>query len=139
MADLDFSRVNMIDLDKKFPLQYVTINKIFKYIANYVEIIENVEQPVEQPVEELHGAEEAEVHTAKAMYDYTASEENEISFPDGAIITDILFVSEDWWQGKAPDGTVGLFPGKKIIIFFLQFFRNYIKFHFFLANYVELQ
>ncbi|RIA92835.1 hypothetical protein C1645_763904 [Glomus cerebriforme] len=93
--------------------------------ANYVEIVENVVP--EQPVEDLQEVEAEPVQqtvdssqerpTAKAMYDYSASEGNEISFSDGDIIMDIDFVSEDWWQGRAPDGTVGLFP----------------------ANYVELQ
>jgi hypothetical protein len=76
------------------------------------------------------------------LYDYSASEENEISFSDGDIITDIDFVSEDWWQGKAPDGTVGLFPGK--IICYINFVKvkefTYIYFIcLLLANYVELQ
>ncbi|GES75448.1 drebrin-like protein isoform X1 [Rhizophagus clarus] len=84
--------------------------------ANYVEITENIvpdsvedsqEVEVEQPTVDS-------AHTAKALYDYTASEENEISFSDGDIITDIDFVSEEWWQGKAPDGTVGLFPANYV-------------------------
>ncbi|EXX51931.1 uncharacterized protein OCT59_023023 [Rhizophagus irregularis] len=89
--------------------------------ANYVEIIENVPEQVEEVEAEQQQTVDSvqEQHTAKAiaLYDYSASEENEISFSDGDIITDIEFVSEDWWRGKAPDGTVGLFP----------------------ANYVELQ
>ena len=51
-------------------------------------------------------------HTAIALYDYTASEDNEISFKENQTITHIEFVSEDWWQGVAADGkSVGLFPG----------------------------
>jgi len=42
---------------------------------------------------------------------YDAAEENEISFREGDRITEIEAVSEDWWQGKATDGSVGLFPG----------------------------
>lgn len=73
------------------------------------EQVEEVEAEQQQTVDLVQ-----EQHTAKAiaLYDYSASEENEISFSDGDIITDIEFVSEDWWRGKAPDGTVGLFPGK---------------------------
>ncbi|CAB4422908.1 unnamed protein product [Rhizophagus irregularis] len=89
--------------------------------ANYVEIIENVSEQVEEVEAEQQQTVDSvqEQHTAKAiaLYDYSASEENEISFSDGDIITDIEFSSEGWWSGKAPDGTVGLFP----------------------ANYVELQ
>ena len=51
-------------------------------------------------------------HTAIALYDYTAGEDNEISFKENQTITHIEFVSEDWWQGVAADGkSVGLFPG----------------------------
>ncbi|RGB29839.1 hypothetical protein C1646_745191 [Rhizophagus diaphanus] len=89
--------------------------------ANYVEIIENVPEQVEEVEAEQQQTVDLvqEQHTAKAiaLYDYSASEENEISFSDGDIIKEIEFVSEEWWIGKAPDGTVGLFP----------------------ANYVELQ
>ncbi|KAK5174392.1 actin binding protein [Saxophila tyrrhenica] len=48
-------------------------------------------------------------HTAVAQYDYEAGEENELSFPDGAKITDIEFPDEDWWLGSY-GGKRGLFP-----------------------------
>jgi len=54
--------------------------------------------------------------TALAIYDYEATEENELSFPDGAIIEDVQFPDDDWWHGYYK-GKEGLFP----------------------ANYVELQ
>ncbi|OAD67159.1 hypothetical protein PHYBLDRAFT_128295 [Phycomyces blakesleeanus NRRL 1555(-)] len=66
----------------------------------------------------VHQDEENKGHTAVALYDYAAGEDNEISFHEHEIISNIEFVSEEWWQGLSPDGkTVGLFP----------------------ANYVELQ
>lgn len=76
---------------------------------NVSEQFEEVEDEQQQTVDSVQ-----EQHTAKAiaLYDYSASEENEISFSDGDIIKDIEFVSDEWWQGKAPDGTIGLFPGK---------------------------
>lgn len=50
---------------------------------------------------------------AVALYDYEAGEDNEISCVEGDLITNIEFVSEDWWQGLAADKkTIGLFPGK---------------------------
>lgn len=42
---------------------------------------------------------------------YEAAEENEISFCEGDRIVEIEVMSDDWWQGKTADGTVGLFPG----------------------------
>ncbi|KAI5846156.1 hypothetical protein BZA05DRAFT_357600 [Tricharina praecox] len=54
--------------------------------------------------------------TALAIYDYEATEDNELSFPDGATIEDVQFPDDDWWHGHYK-GKEGLFP----------------------ANYVELQ
>ncbi|CAO3642663.1 unnamed protein product [Cunninghamella echinulata] len=54
-------------------------------------------------------------HTAIGLYDYQAGEDNEISFKENQRITNIEFVSEDWWQGLAPDGkTYGLFPSNYV-------------------------
>ncbi|OAD00858.1 hypothetical protein MUCCIDRAFT_126251, partial [Mucor lusitanicus CBS 277.49] len=52
---------------------------------------------------------------AVALYDYSAEEDNEISFAEGDTITQIEFVSEDWWQGLASNGkTMGLFPANYV-------------------------
>lgn len=49
---------------------------------------------------------------AVALYDYEASEENELSFTEGDEIEEIEFPSEEWWSGKnVRTGDVGLFPG----------------------------
>ena len=64
--------------------------------------------------------------TATAMYDYDAAEDNELSFPEHATITDVVchqcsrffpdanhnlqeFPDEDWWSGEY-NGKQGLFP-----------------------------
>ena len=52
---------------------------------------------------------EQEGETAIAEYDYEAQEDNELSFPEGAVITNIEKVDENWWAGKY-DGQTGLFP-----------------------------
>jgi hypothetical protein len=46
-------------------------------------------------------------------YSYDAAEDNEITFREGELITEIEPASEDWWQGKNPRGEVGLFPGEE--------------------------
>ncbi|KAJ6150761.1 hypothetical protein N7470_007355 [Penicillium chermesinum] len=46
--------------------------------------------------------------TAAALYDYEAAEDNEISFPEGATITNVEFPDEDWWLGEY-EGQRGLF------------------------------
>lgn len=38
--------------------------------------------------------------TATSEFDYEAAEENEISFPENAKITNISFPDEDWWLGE---------------------------------------
>lgn len=48
---------------------------------------------------------------------YDAAEDNEISFKEGERISEISKVDPDWWEGKAADGKVGLFPGEIIFDF----------------------
>lgn len=49
----------------------------------------------------------------KAMYEYTAQFEEELSFPEGALIellrTDENGVDDGWWEGSY-QGIVGVFP-----------------------------
>lgn len=97
--------------------------------ANYVQILEPEEQfqappappaapaapvaPVAPAAPSPPPAQQPQQPSAVALYDYQAEEENEISFAEGDVITEIEFVSEDWWQGTAANGrSVGLFPGK---------------------------
>jgi hypothetical protein len=120
--------------------------------SNYVELVDDDDddagpQPGQTPAPT--GPEPAEASPAAggddktgpwaiAQYDYEAAEDNELSFPDGAKITDLVsddsmfltpvnpefgadlllqeFPDEDWWFGHC-EGREGLFP----------------------ANYVELQ
>lgn len=52
---------------------------------------------------------------ARALYDYQAADETEISFDPGDVITHIDQIDEGWWQGLAPDGkTYGLFPANYV-------------------------
>ncbi|OQO04222.1 hypothetical protein B0A48_10832 [Cryoendolithus antarcticus] len=53
--------------------------------------------------------------TATAQYDYEAAEDNELSFPDGAKITDVEFPDEDWWSGSY-GGKQGLFPANYVAL-----------------------
>lgn len=54
--------------------------------------------------------------TAVALYDYQAGEPNELSFNEGETITEIDFVTEDWWSGKSEAGATGLFPANYVEI-----------------------
>ena len=51
---------------------------------------------------------------ARALYDYQAADDTEITFDPGDIITHIDAIDEGWWQGLAPDGTYGLFPANHV-------------------------
>lgn len=101
--------------------------------ANYVQILEEEQQqqpaaapapaaaaniPAAPPVP-VHPEEpkqqQSQGNVAVALYDYSAEEDNEISFAEGDTITQIEFVSEDWWQGLAANGkTMGLFPANYV-------------------------
>ncbi|EMC93454.1 hypothetical protein BAUCODRAFT_240757 [Baudoinia panamericana UAMH 10762] len=58
---------------------------------------------------------DAGAKTATAQYDYEAAEENELSFPDGAKITNIEFPDDDWWFGHY-GGKTGLFPANYVTL-----------------------
>ncbi|KAL1297638.1 hypothetical protein AAFC00_006195 [Neodothiora populina] len=93
--------------------------------SNYVEIIEDDETgagagsapPAPSQYEESEPAAPAAAgaagKTAVAQYDYEATEDNELSFPDGATITNIEFPDEDWWLGEF-NGKQGLFPANYV-------------------------
>ncbi|KAI1277976.1 Drebrin-like protein [Halotydeus destructor] len=51
---------------------------------------------------------------ARALYDYQAADDTEITFDPDDIITHIEQIDEGWWQGMGPDGTYGLFPANYV-------------------------
>ncbi|OTB02514.1 hypothetical protein M426DRAFT_322607 [Hypoxylon sp. CI-4A] len=52
-------------------------------------------------------------HTATAQFDYEAAEDNELSFPENARVTNLEFPDEDWWFGHY-NGASGLFPANYV-------------------------
>lgn len=52
--------------------------------------------------------------SARALYDYQAADDNEITFDPDDIITGIEMVDEGWWRGYGPDGSYGLFPANYV-------------------------
>ncbi|KAF3850959.1 hypothetical protein F7725_012731 [Dissostichus mawsoni] len=50
----------------------------------------------------------------RALYDYQAEDESEISFEPGDIIKDVETVDKAWWRGWSKDGRQGLFPANYI-------------------------
>lgn len=51
---------------------------------------------------------------ARALYDYQAAEENEITFDPDDIITNIEMIDDGWWLGDGPDGKRGMFPSNYV-------------------------
>ncbi|KAJ8716305.1 hypothetical protein PYW08_013590 [Mythimna loreyi] len=52
--------------------------------------------------------------TARALYDYQAADESEITFDPGDIISHIEQIDAGWWQGLGPHGLFGLFPANYV-------------------------
>ena len=94
--------------------------------------------PAAPPAPEPQAA-EAKGRTAVAIYDYSAQEDNELSFPDGAVIEDVKFPDDDWWQGTY-QGHEGLFVRSSPIHFLAVSWHNTdVARATQPSNYVELQ
>ncbi|XP_075899961.1 uncharacterized protein LOC142899915 isoform X3 [Nelusetta ayraudi] len=50
----------------------------------------------------------------RALYDYQAEDESELSFEPGDIIRDVETVDKAWWRGWSKDGRQGLFPANYV-------------------------
>ncbi|KAG7323002.1 hypothetical protein KOW79_014348 [Hemibagrus wyckioides] len=51
---------------------------------------------------------------AKALYDYQAADDTEITFDPGDIITVVEMADEGWWHGYGPGGHYGMFPANYV-------------------------
>ncbi|KAL8703510.1 MAG: hypothetical protein Q9201_003320 [Fulgogasparrea decipioides] len=98
--------------------------------SNYVELVANddsgaaatstytpaaapTHDPEPEPAKHPESAAVGQGHTATALYDYDAAEDNELSFPENAKITGIEFPDDDWWSGEYA-GRQGLFPANYV-------------------------
>ncbi|XP_056102884.1 drebrin-like b isoform X7 [Rhinichthys klamathensis goyatoka] len=68
---------------------------------------------VEEPNTTYETAEDRGV-CARALYDYQAADDTEISFDPDDIITGIEMIDEGWWRGYSPDGHFGMFPANYV-------------------------
>ncbi|XP_037537026.1 drebrin-like protein [Nematolebias whitei] len=79
--------------------------------AGHDDIIENMKQEISENGQE----DSAEQHMCvRALYDYQAEDETEISFEPGDIIRDVETVDKAWWRGWSKDGQQGLFPANYV-------------------------
>uniref|UniRef100_A0A915DII8 Drebrin-like protein n=1 Tax=Ditylenchus dipsaci TaxID=166011 RepID=A0A915DII8_9BILA len=52
---------------------------------------------------------------AKALWDYQAEDDTEISFDPEDVITEVEMIHDGWWRGKSPrNGLIGLFPSNYV-------------------------
>uniref|UniRef100_A0A915NL89 Drebrin-like protein n=1 Tax=Meloidogyne floridensis TaxID=298350 RepID=A0A915NL89_9BILA len=51
---------------------------------------------------------------AKALWDYQAEDNTELTFNPDDIISDIQMVHDGWWYGRSPNGACGLFPSNYV-------------------------
>ncbi|XP_072005167.1 drebrin-like protein isoform X1 [Engystomops pustulosus] len=74
------------------------------------------EPPQVQPEEAVYdtGIDEDRGLCARALYDYQAADDTEISFDPDQIITHIEMIDEGWWRGYGPDGHYGMFPANYV-------------------------
>ncbi|KAJ7994235.1 hypothetical protein DPEC_G00263790 [Dallia pectoralis] len=78
------------------------------------DIYENPAQ-VEEDISEVAVEETADRGvSARALYDYQAADDTEISFDPDDIITGIEMIDEGWWRGYSPGGHFGMFPANYV-------------------------
>ncbi|ORX51049.1 hypothetical protein BCR36DRAFT_583117 [Piromyces finnis] len=102
---------NIIQLDEGWWQGENSKGEIGLFPSNYVELmpaasVASTPAPAPAPVAN-------NTPSAIALYDYDAQEDNEITFKEGDIITNLNFVTDDWWEGVV-NGKCGLFPGNYV-------------------------
>ncbi|XP_035391276.1 drebrin-like a [Electrophorus electricus] len=71
--------------------------------------VEDYQIPV---TDEVAGSEEN--ICARALYDYQACDDTEITFDPDDIISGIEMIDDGWWRGYGPDGHYGMFPANYV-------------------------
>ncbi|XP_053480073.1 drebrin-like b isoform X3 [Ictalurus furcatus] len=77
---------------------------------------ENLYEEPPQEEQNLYESSDTAEHgtCARALYDYQAADDTEISFDPDDIITGIERIDEGWWRGYSPDGHFGMFPANYV-------------------------
>jgi len=83
--------------------------------SSFVNSVEEKKEYIPEPVTDCEVAPQVSRNLkARAIYDYTADDETEITFLPGDIIEEIDQFDEGWWTGKGPDGKIGMFPANYV-------------------------
>uniref|UniRef100_A0A8C5MQB0 Drebrin like n=1 Tax=Leptobrachium leishanense TaxID=445787 RepID=A0A8C5MQB0_9ANUR len=86
---------------------------LYQEPAAETNVYEETPQPQEDPVYESGGDEDRGL-CARALYDYQAADDTEISFDPDDLITHIEMIDEGWWRGYGPSGSFGMFPANYV-------------------------
>ncbi|CAI9558856.1 unnamed protein product [Staurois parvus] len=72
--------------------------------------------PQDQQEEAVYetGVDEDQGLCARALYDYQAADDTEISFDPDDLITHIERIDDGWWRGYGPSGHYGMFPANYV-------------------------
>ncbi|XP_062873553.1 drebrin-like protein [Trichomycterus rosablanca] len=82
----------------------------FTYVVNREETDEEGEEALDN--DESPGG--SSLLCVRALYDYQAEDDTEISFEPGDIISEVETVDKAWWSGFSKDGRRGLFPANYV-------------------------
>ena len=81
--------------------------------SNYVELLKSTEAEAEPAPQEAGEASYLEIATA--LYDYNATEDNELNLTVGDTVYVTEYTSEGWWHGQSQStGQQGLFPSNYV-------------------------
>ncbi|CAD6505716.1 BgTH12-01203 [Blumeria graminis f. sp. triticale] len=106
------TNIDMVDDDWWMGTNSKGENGLFP--SNYVELMEREAQNVDETIPTSKSTlPVSSGPTATALYAYEAGEDNELSFEEDDIITNLEFPDEDWWQGTLK-GNTGLFPSNYV-------------------------
>ncbi|XP_047228002.1 drebrin-like protein isoform X2 [Girardinichthys multiradiatus] len=103
------------DADENTPVESPIQHDL--YVApDSLETTENLYENIYQEAQEYDPGNSGHLYRAKALYDYQAADDTEITFDPDDIITEIEMLDEGWWRGYGPDGHYGLFPANYVEI-----------------------
>ncbi|XP_051972118.1 drebrin-like protein B [Xyrauchen texanus] len=74
----------------------------------------HIHQDFESPTAEEKETGDNENICARALYDYQALDDTEITFDPDDIIEGIEMIDVGWWRGYSPDGHYGMFPANYV-------------------------
>ncbi|XP_043107089.1 drebrin-like a isoform X2 [Puntigrus tetrazona] len=94
--------------------QSYDLNNIYTDVPSHENLYQNLNQDFQTHAGEEEEAGENPNICARALYDYQASDDTEITFDPEDIITGIEMIDEGWWRGYGPDGHYGMFPANYV-------------------------